>query len=90
MSQILEESVNVPQETGQTGFDTGYVTESGEFGDNGDSHVTGHVTSDYLPPPPYQAALDGSDGAVSSGRSSNQSDSSGETGTAGYWLRQRR
>lgn len=94
LSQIMEEPVdNGLQDAGQTGFDTGYMSESGDFAYTSGSHVMGHVTGGYMPPPTYQAALDGSDGAVSSEKSSNQSDSSGEGGLSGtgrYWLRQRR
>ena len=89
------------QDTSQTGSDTGYVSESGDFtAYSGEGHMMGHVTGGvagygaggYIPPPTYQAALDGSDGAVSSGTSSNQFDSSGEAAgsTGSYWLRQRR
>ena len=102
MSQIMEEPMDMQQD-GTTSFDTGYISQSGDYTFSG-SHMTGHVTggdaiSDYtaggfVPPPPYRAAVDGSDGAVSSGRGSdeNLTDLSGETeriGAGGYWLRRR-
>ena len=94
-------------QAGQTGFGGGFATGSSDLTYGGDGYgamggvagghmtggVAGYTAGGYLPPPSYQAALDGSDGAVSSGRSSNGIDSSGETDrteTGGYWLRQRR
>ena len=105
MSQIIEEPLDTSQDTshaGQTVFDTGYApSESGDFMTySGEGRMMGHVTEGgvaeygaggFIAPPTYQAALDGSDGAVSSERSSNQTDSSSKAGTniGGYMLRQR-
>ena len=78
-----------------TGFNTGYETRCAYQGEQ-----TVGFGGTYLPPPPYQAAVDGSDGSVSTVGSSSfegetQQDplpsvlTNDESNKGGYWLRQR-
>lgn len=96
MQQIAEVPVGgwpwETSNTGLTGFNTGYETGGTNLAYLDDRVVPGtsDYTRGYVPPPPYQSAMDGSDGGVTSGRSQGmdeQTTSAGDKG--GYWLRQR-
>lgn len=77
--------------TGLTGFDNGYETGGANLCYLDDPvPESSDYTGGYVPPPPYQSAVDGSDGGMTSGRgqgTAQQTPSGGDKG--GYWLRQR-